>query len=337
MPGSVFLHTCLAVLIMGKVKYLFNTKSLTVEKVTVTLWDKAKVLLRIILAGMVFSVIVLSIGYTFFDSPKEKILRREIEQYKLQYQIMNDRMDVLASVLEDISDRDDHIYRVIFEAEPIPRTVREAAYGGADRYSQYRGYQNSELLSTTMQRLDQLTRQMYVQSKSYDEVFEMAKNKSEMLAAIPAIVPVAKGAERLVSGFGYRIHPIYKTLRMHTGVDFLAPTGTLIYATGNGRVVSAERNNHGYGRMVIIDHGYGYESLYAHLSQIRVREGQEIKRGEIIGTVGNTGISTAPHLHYEIIRNGRKVNPVNYFYNDLSPEEFEYIIEVASRENQSLS
>lgn len=322
---------------MGKERYRFNTKSLTVEKVTVTIWDKIKALLRIVLAGMVFSVIVLTIGYTFFDSPKEKVLRREVEQYKLQYQIISDRMDLLASVLDDIRERDDHIYRVIFEAEPIPKTVREAAFGGSDRYAQYKGYQNSQLISETMQRLDQLTRQLYIQSKSYDDVFEMAKNKSDMLASIPAIVPLERGAERLVSGYGYRIHPIYKTRRMHTGVDFLAPTGTPIYATGNGRVVEAERNKYGYGRMVLIDHGYGYETLYAHLNQINVKPGQEIKRGEVIGMVGNTGISTAPHLHYEVIKDGRKINPVNYFFNDLSPEEFEYIIEVASRENQSLS
>ena len=322
---------------MGKEKYLFNTKSLTVEKVQVTIWDKVKAMLRVMLAGMVFAVIVLSIGYTFFDSPKEKALRREIDQYKFQYQLINDRMDILASVLDDMRVRDDHIYRVIFEAEPIPKTIREAAFGGTDRYAQFQGFQSGALISATMQRLDQLTRQLYVQSKSYDEVFEMAKNKADMLASIPAIIPVANGVERLVSGFGFRIHPIYKTRRMHTGVDFLAPTGTPIYATGNGKVVEAQRNNYGYGRMVVIDHGYGYQTLYAHLSQIRVRDGQEIKRGEIIGLVGNTGTSTAPHLHYEVIRNGRKVNPVDYFFNDLSPEEFEYIIEVASRENQSLS
>jgi murein DD-endopeptidase MepM/ murein hydrolase activator NlpD len=322
---------------MGKTKYLFNTKSLTVEKVQETLWDKIKVLLQVILAGVVFSVIVLTIGYTFFDSPKEKMLRREIEQYRLQYQVVNDRLDILASVLHDVQERDDHIYRVIFEAEPIPRSVRDAAFGGVDRYAEFEGYQSARLISSTMQRLDQLARQLYVQSKSYDEVFEMAKNKADMLASIPAIVPIAKGTERLMSGFGYRIHPIYKTLRMHTGVDFTAPTGTPIYATGNGIVQVAERNNHGYGRMVTIDHGYGYETLYAHLSQIKVKPGQEVKRGEIIGLVGNTGISTAPHLHYEVVRNGRKVNPINYFYNDLTPEEFEYIIEVASRVNQSLS
>ncbi|MFO7998783.1 MAG: M23 family metallopeptidase [Bacteroidales bacterium] len=322
---------------MGKEKYLFNTKSLTVERVTVTIWDKAKVLLRIILAGMVFSVIVLSIGYTFFDSPKEKVLRREIEQYKLQYQFLNERMDILASVLTDIQERDDHIYRVIFEAEPIPHSIREGAFGGIDRYAQFEGYQSAQLISSTMQRFDQLSRQLYVQSKSYDEVFEMAKNKADMLASIPAIVPLEKGSERLVSGFGYRIHPIYKTMRMHTGVDFLAPTGTPIYSSGNGVVVTAERNTHGYGRMVVIDHGYGYQTLYAHMSQIKVRPGQQITRGEVIGLVGNTGTSTAPHLHYEVIRNNSKVNPVQYFYNDLTPEEFEYIIEVASRVNQSLS
>lgn len=323
---------------MGKkVKYHFNTKSLAIEKIHVTSWDKFKVFLRIVLAGMVFSVVVLSIGYTFFDSPKEKRLRREIEQYKVQHQIINDRLDIITSVLRDIEERDDHIYRVIFEAEPIPRTVREAAFGGADRYSHLEGFDNSELISSTMQRIDRISRQLYVQSRSYDEVFDMAKNKADMLASIPAIVPIAKGTERLVSGFGYRIHPIYKSLRMHTGVDFIAPTGTPIYATGNGRVLRASRDNTGYGLMVEVDHGYGYVTIYAHLSKINVRPGQVITRGEVLGLVGNTGLSTAPHLHYEVIRNGKKVNPVNYFFNDLSPEEFEHIIELASRVNQSLS
>ncbi len=323
---------------MGKkVKYHFNTKSLAIEKIHVTFWDRFKVFLRIVLAGMVFSVIVLSIGYTFFDSPKEKMLRREIEQYKTQHQIINDRLEIITSVLRDIEERDDHIYRVIFEAEPIPRTVREAAFGGADRYSHLEGFDNSELISSTMQRIDRISRQLYVQSRSYDEVFDMAKNKADMLASIPAIVPIAKGTERLVSGFGYRIHPIYKTLRMHTGVDFTAPPGTPIYATGNGRVIKASRDNTGYGLMVEVDHGYGYVTIYAHLSKVNVRPGQVVKRGEVLGLVGNTGLSTAPHLHYEVVRNGKKVNPVNYFFNDLTPEEFEHIIELASRVNQSLS
>jgi murein DD-endopeptidase MepM/ murein hydrolase activator NlpD len=322
---------------MGKIKYQFNTKSLAVEPVRESLWDKTKKFLRIVLAGMVFSVLVLSIGYTFFDSPKEKMLLREIEQYKLNFDIANDKIDILASVLEDIQNRDDQIYRVIFEAEPIPRVIREAAFGGVDRYEQFEGFDNSQIIAATMKRIDQLSRQLYVQSISYDEVFNLARDKSEMLASIPAIVPIEQGTKRLVSGFGPRIHPIYKTLRMHTGVDFTAPTGTPVYAPGNGRVVEAERNRHGYGLMVVIDHGYGYETLYAHLSKFNVKVGQEVKRGEIIGFVGNTGVSTAPHLHYEVIKSGKKVNPINYFFNDLTPEEFEYIIEVASRINQSLS
>jgi len=323
---------------MGKkVKYQFNTKSLAVEKVSETFWDKFKAFLRIVLTGMVFSVIVLSIGYTVFDSPKEKMLRREIDHYKVQYQVLNDKLDLISSVMEDMKVRDDQIYRVIFEAEPIPRTVREAAIGGVDRYSHLEGFDNSELIISTMQRIDRISRQLVVQSRSYDDIFELAKNKADMLASIPAIVPIAKGTERLVSGFGYRIHPIYKSLRMHTGVDFTAPTGTPIYSTGNGVVRSAQRDNTGYGLMVEVDHGYGYVTLYAHLSKINVRPGQAVKRGEVLGLVGNTGVSTAPHLHYEVLRNGRKVNPVNYFFNDLTPEEFEYIIEVASRVNQSLS
>ncbi len=322
---------------MAKIKYQFNTKSLAVEPVRESFWDKAKRFLRVVLAGMVFSVIVLSIGYTFFESPKEKILQRENDQYALKFQLLNDEVDLLFSVVEDMEHRDDQIYRVIFEAEPIPRTIRDAAFGGSDRYEQFEGFDNSKVITSTRQRIDELSRKLYVQSLSYDEVFEMAKDKADMLAAIPAIVPIEKGTQRLVSGFGPRIHPIYKTLRPHTGVDFTAPTGTPIYAPGNGVVTTVERNRHGYGLMVVIDHGYGYETLYAHLSKFNVRVGQQVKRGEIIGFVGNTGVSTAPHLHYEVIRHGNKVNPVNYFFNDLTPEEFEYIIEVASRVNQSLS
>ena len=322
---------------MSRVYYRLNTKSLAVERVKKSLWDWLKVALRYLLAGTLFSVIVLFIGYTFFDSPKERMLRREVDQFRVQYDLLNDRLDVLASVLDDIQERDDHIYRVIFEADPIPRPIRDAAFGGIDRYAHLAGYQNTELISHTMQRVDQLASQLYIQSKSYDEVFQLALNKADMLASIPAIIPISRGTDRLISGYGMRIHPIYKTMRMHTGVDFTAPPGTPIYATGNGVVVRAERNNYGYGRMVVIDHGYGYETLYAHMSEFNVRRGQTVQRGEVIGKVGNTGTSTAPHLHYEIHRNGRAVNPVHYFYNDLTPEEFEIIIERASRVNQSLS
>ncbi len=322
---------------MGKVRYQFNTKSLVVEPVKETFKDKFKKFLRIVLAGMVLSAIILALGYTFFESPKEKMLQREIRQYKVQYEYLNDRVEFLANVLEDIQYRDDNIYRVIFEADPIPATQREAAIGGADRYIKYEGFDNSDLIISTVKRIDKLARQMYVQSISYDEVFEMAKDKANMLASIPAIVPLKKGSERLISGFGPRIHPVYKTMRPHTGVDFAAPTGTPIYATGNGVVTRAERNRHGYGIMAQINHGYGYETLYAHMSKLNVRVGQEVVRGEIIGYVGSTGVSTAPHLHYEVIRHGVKVNPVHYFFSDITPEEYQEIIEKASQVNQSLS
>lgn len=322
---------------MAKVRYHFNTKSLAVEKVNDSIWDKLKGILKIVASGLVFSVVVIFFAYTFFDSPKEKMLRREIEQYELQINLINDRLNIMSSVLQDIQHRDDNIYRVIFEAEPIPREVREAAFGGTDRYSQFEGYDNSDLITQVVQRVDKLARQMVVQSQSYDQVFEMVKDKAQMLASIPAIVPISKGTDRLISGFGYRIHPIYKVLRMHTGVDFTAPLGTPIYATGDGNVVKVENNRSGYGLLVVIDHGYGYLTYYAHMSKANVRIGQKIKRGEIVGLVGNSGISTAPHLHYEVIKNGEKVNPVNYFYNDLTPEEYEKVIEAASRVNQSLS
>jgi len=322
---------------MAKIKYQFNTKSLAVEAVRESLWERTKRFLRVVLAGMVFSVVVLIIGYTFFESPKEKMLQREIDQFQVNFDLMNDQINDLVSVLEDIENRDDQIYRVIFEAEPVSRTMREAAFGGVDRYERFEGYDNSDIISATSQRIDKLARRLYVQSVSYDEVFSMAKDKNDMLASIPAIVPIEKGTKRLVSGYGMRIHPIYKTLRMHTGVDFTAPSGTPIYAPGNGVVKKVERNRHGYGRMIVLDHGYGYETLYAHLEGFNVKRGQTVKRGEIIGYVGNTGVSTAPHLHYEVHRQGKKVNPVNYFFNDLTPQEFEHIIEVASRVNQSLS
>lgn len=322
---------------MGKIRYQFNTKSLTVEPVKDTFKDKLRKVFRVVLSGMVFSAVVLALGYTFFESPKEKMLQREISHYRTQYEIVNDRLDMLGSVLEDIQHRDDQIYRVIFEADPIPKTVREAAIGGAERYSHLDGYDNSELIISTIKRIDKLSRQLYVQSKSYDDVFAMAKDKADMLASIPAIVPIARGNDRLISGFGPRIHPIYKTLRPHTGVDFAAPTGTPIYSTGNGVVTRAERNRHGYGIMVQVNHGYGYETIYAHMSKLNVRVGQQVVRGEIIGYVGSTGVSTAPHLHYEVIRHGVRVNPVHYFYNDVTPEEYQEIIEKASQVNQSLS
>jgi len=318
--------------------YHFNTKSLTFEKVRVTVKQKVKRFLSVVAMGTVFSSVVLLLAYNFFNSPKEKMLEREIEQYKLQYEILNERMERVNKVLSDIESRDDNLYRVIFEAEPLPSSVRSASYGGSDRYAKLEGYDNSKLIVETTQKLDVLSRRLYVQSKSYDEVLEMAKNKSQMMACLPAIMPIKNGVDKICSGFGYRLHPIYKTLHLHTGIDIISPRGTPVYATGDG-VVSTPSGNSltGYGINVVINHGYGYQTLFGHLSKKFVTEGQKIKRGQLIGYVGSTGMSTAPHLHYEVWKSGTKINPVNYFYNDLSSEEYEKVIEFSSKITQSLS
>lgn len=278
----------------------------------------------------------MAIAYAYLDSPKEKQLKREISQLTLQYEILQQRFEHVDNVLKDIQHRDDNIYRVIFEAEPIPATVRKAGYGGVNRYKALEGMENSDLIISAARKLDELTKQLYVQSKSFDEIVELAKDKSHMLASIPAIQPVSnKDLTRIASGFGYRIHPIYKTSKMHEGIDFTAPVGTDIYAAGNGNVKEVVYGDRGYGNYVLISHGFGYETLYAHMSKVNARPGQKVKRGDVIGNVGSTGASTAPHLHYEVIKQGLKINPINFFYNDLTPEEYEKMIEISSQSNQS--
>jgi murein DD-endopeptidase MepM/ murein hydrolase activator NlpD len=321
---------------MAKAKYYFNTNSLKYEKVVVPFRKRFLRFLGWLATAMVFSAIIIALAYQFLDSPKEKQLKREIGVMSLQYEILQQRMERMEKVLKDLQHNDDNIYRVIFEADPIPQSVRQAGYGGVEKYKSLQGYDNSSLIIETTQQLDKLMRQMYVQSKSFDEVFELAKNKKELLASIPGIQPVSnKDLTRVASGFGYRIHPIYKTSMLHTGIDFTAPVGTEIYATGNGVVKEVEKEGRGYGNNVIINHGFGYETLYAHMSRIIVKPGQKVIRGQVIGYVGNTGSSTGPHCHYEVIKNGNKINPINYFFNDLSPEQYEQVLEISSKYNQS--
>jgi len=321
---------------MSKVKFYYNTKSLKYEKVQVRVWDRIKKALYFLATGLVFATLTIFIAYSYFDSPKEKKLKREIEELAYQYELVNTRLGQVATVLEDLQERDDNIYRVIFEAEPIPNDIRKAGFGGVDRYRDLEGYANSRLMVETTQKLDKISKQLYIQSKSFDEVVRMAKNKEIMLAAIPAVQPISnKELKRMASGFGYRTHPIYKTEHFHAGMDFAATTGTEIYATGDGIVERADDGAQGYGNHVVINHGYGYQTLYGHMSKFKVRAGQKVKRGDIIGLVGSTGTSTAPHLHYEVIKNGNKINPVNFYYNDLSPSEYEQMIEISSRASQS--
>lgn len=321
---------------MAKTKYYFNTDSLKFERVVVTFRKRFFRVLGWLSTAAVFGSIVLLLAYNFLDSPKEKQLKREINEMSVQYEILQQRMELASAVLEDLQQRDDQIYRVIFEAEAIPSEVREAGFGGVNRYKEMEGYDNSELMTNSARTMDKLYRRLYIQSKSYDEVFELVKKKAELLASIPAIQPVTKRSiARLASGFGYRIHPIYKTSILHEGIDFSAPIGTEIYATGNGTIVKVEYNGRGYGNNIVINHGFGYSTLYGHMSRFAVRPGQKIKRGDIIGYVGNTGSSTGPHVHYEVWKNGKKIDPINFFFNDLTAEEYDKIREQASQSNQS--
>jgi murein DD-endopeptidase MepM/ murein hydrolase activator NlpD len=288
--------------------------------------------------GVVFAAVVLVIAYNFLDSPKEKAQKREIEQMKLQYQILNDQLDKVTRIVDDLQDRDDNIYRVIFEAEPIPDAIRSAGIGGIDRYDALKGYSNADLMIETEKAMDRILGKLYVQSKSYDEVFKMAKNKERMLVSIPAIQPVNnKDLKRIGSYFGARMDPFYKVRKFHEGMDFSATIGTEVYATGNGTVTIAGRDvEGGYGNEIRIDHGYNYQTGYAHLSRIFVKAGQKILRGQIIGYVGNTGKSTSPHLHYEVRKNGVPVNPIYFFFNDITPEQFQMMLELSARPSQTM-
>ena len=322
---------------MAKIKYYYDTKTLSYKPIKLNSGEKIKGYFIFFLSSILLSFFILLIFYQFFDSPKEKKLKLEIQNLTSQYEVIDKNMKQVEIVLDEIQDRDDNIYRVIFEADPIPTSIRKQGFGGVNRYEKLLGLSNSELMINTSKKIDQLTKQLYLQSKSFDEVIDLAKNKSNMLASIPAIQPVAnKDLKRMASGYGYRIHPIYKTRKMHYGMDFSAKTGTEIYSTGDGVVSKVKRSKRGYGNYVKINHGFGYETLYAHMSKYIVKKGQKVKRGEVIGFVGNSGISTAPHLHYEVRKDNKKINPINFYYNDLSPEEYEKMLEISLQSNQSL-
>lgn len=321
---------------MPKIKYKYNPNTLNYEKIQLTVRDRLRQWATYFLVVVFFSAIVITLAYTFLNSPKELMLMRENAQLRSQYEALTRDMDHLERVLADIEKRDDNIYRQIFEAEPIPANVRKSGIGGANRYEHLEGFVNSDLIIRTNERMDRLAKRLYVQSKSFDEVVELAKNKEKMLASIPAIQPISnRDLKRMASGYGYRIHPKYKVKKMHYGMDFSAPPGTEIFATGDGVVVKTIVSRRGFGKHVVIDHGYGYETLYAHMSKISVHRGQKVRRGDVIGEVGNTGTSSGPHLHYEVHKDGKPIDPANFYFNDLTPEEYDQMIELASRVNQS--
>jgi murein DD-endopeptidase MepM/ murein hydrolase activator NlpD len=321
---------------MAKVKYKFDYNKLSYDKIVLTGKQKFYRFMTYFTATLLIAVIYNIFFVVFFDTPKEKGLIRENQQLTTQYDVLNNRFDLVENTLEDLQKRDDNIYRVIFEAEPIPPSVRSAGFGGVNRYADLQGLKSSELVTESARRLDKITKQLYVQSKSYDEVIEMARDKEKMVASVPAIMPISnKDLRRTASGWGFRIHPIYKIRKFHYGMDFTAPTGTEIYSSGDGVVEVVDNSLRGYGKRIIINHGFGYKTLYGHMNGFNVKKGQKVKRGDVIGFVGSTGTSTAPHLHYEVLKNNKKVNPVHYYFNDLSPEEFDKMIFISSNSGQS--
>ena len=320
--------------------YRFNPHTLRYEKVFVSLRERVGRISFNVLFGVVLGVVLVIVGLQFMESPKERAMERELAQYRRQTRLLSDRVDRAEKVLVDLEERDNVLYRTIFECEPVSDAERRSGIGGVERYASLDGYDNSELVKLTTRRVDDLTKRLYVESKSLDEIYEIARMKNERMTSMPAIMPIAKNDCKVVSGFGYRFHPILKYRRQHTGIDLAARVGTPIYATGDGVVRTAGRNPDGYsgyGVVVVIDHGFGFQTLYAHMNSTKVKSGQKVKRGEQVGVVGSSGMSTGSHLHYEVLLNGKHVDPVYYFFNDLTPQEYDAVIEQASQENQCMS
>jgi len=321
---------------MPKTKYKFNHETLSFDRIKLGLRQTFLRFFGYFIASL-FLAFIYGLIYVFvFDSPQDKALKREIEQLTLQYELMNREMENVEKVLGNLEETDDNLYRTIFEAEPVPSSYREGGIGGVNRYEELEGLSNSMLVIETAKRLDKIRKRIYAQSESFDDLIAMAREKEEMLGSIPAIQPVSNtDLKRTASGFGYRIHPIYKILKFHSGMDFTAPTGTEVYATGNGTVKMVKSARRELGNHIIIDHGFGYQTVYAHLNDFNVKVGQKVRRGDVIGFVGSTGLSTAPHLHYEVRVNGSAVDPAMYYFNDLTPEEYDRMLEISSKSGQT--
>jgi murein DD-endopeptidase MepM/ murein hydrolase activator NlpD len=324
---------------MARIKYYYDTETCKYERVRTTTGDIVLNILGIFSITLGLAVGLIVLYFYYFESPRELMLRNEVSEMEFYYENLKHEVDKLNVILADMEHRDDNIYRVVLGAEPIESAIREAGVGGMDRYAEIKDKSviHEELIVSLHEAVDKLRRKVYIESKSQDEIVKLAEDKQKLYAAIPAIQPIRnKELVALASGFGMRIHPVYKVQKMHAGIDFAAVIGTPIYSTADGVVDVVQVSFSGYGKMVELDHGFGYRTRYAHMHGFAVHQGQRVKRGELIGYVGDTGLSTAPHLHYEVMINRQQVNPVHYFFNDLNATEYEKIIELASIENQAL-
>lgn len=322
---------------MKKIKYFFNTHTLRFEKIEVPLKVRLLQLFGFIAASIVTGVLIVVILFQYIDSPKERLLRQQNNAFRENYSVLQERTKQLELQMLELEDRDNEVYRSIFEATPVPDSARVEEMLAKKEVRLIQSLSNSELIVNMRNQLNNLSLRMAYQDQSFGEINTMVKNKEKLLRAIPAIQPISnKGLKRIASGFGYRIDPLYKDFRLHPGLDFSAPAGTPIYATSDGTVQLAGFNTDGYGNKVVINHGYGYQTLYAHMVRVKAKVGQSVKRGEVIGYVGSTGKSTGPHLHYEVIKRNAKVDPVYYFYNDLTPAQFDRLLKLAAASKQSL-
>ena len=324
---------------MSKVKYYYDHDTLSYREIKVTNKNRISGVLLFLLASFFFGItsLLILLNSDIINTPSEVAQKRSLENFKLQFDILNKKLGQLEKVIANIENRDNNLYRVYFEASPIPEEQRRAGFGGINRYKDLEGYDNSDLIINTTKRLDILTKQTVVQSRSLEEIESLAKNKASLIEAIPTIQPIKnKDLTRVASGYGYRIDPFTKIRRFHYGMDFTAKRGTPIYATGNGIVKRADNRSSGYGKHIRIDHGFGYVSLYAHLSKYKVRRGQKVKRGDVIGYIGNSGRSIGPHLHYEILKDNKKINPLNFYYGNLSAQEYDALLTQSNQENQSM-
>ena len=316
-------------------KFKYNPETLSYDKIeTGTKYYLSRFFSYTVYGALMGVLFFLAYVY-LIDSPRETKLERENARLLAQYEIMSKNIEQVQIVLDDIQQRDENVYRVIYQADSIPNSVRKAGFGGVNRYSHLENMENAELVINTARKLDIVAKQLYVQSNSFDEIIDLAKRNEEMIRSVPAIMPVSnKDLRRTASGFGMRIHPVYKIQKFHYGMDFTAPTGTDIYVTGDG-VIEKVAKDSGYGNHIIVNHGFGYKTLYAHMDKFSVKPGQKVKRGDIIGTVGNTGTSTAPHLHYEVRIKDKPVNPAHYYFQDLTDEQYEEMIHISSNSNQT--
>ena len=324
---------------MSKVKYYYDPDTLSYRKIEPKKSRRYRNIGFFVLGSFLFGLLslVLLMNTNFINTPKELSLQREVKNYELQFELLDKKLEQIEEVLTNIEDRDNNIYRLYFEANPIPEEQRRAGFGGVNRYKALEGFNNSEMVIATTKRLDIIKKQMAIQSKSLDEITKLAEEKEKLLAAIPAIQPLNnEDLTRMASGYGWRSDPFTKARKKHWGMDFTAPKGTPIYASGDGKITRADNNASGYGKHIRIDHGYGYTSLYAHLSNYNVKKGQKVERGDLIGFVGNTGRSEAPHLHYEVWKDDNRIDPINFYYGSLTAEEFENMLKYANQENQSL-